>query len=378
MRLRWANPYVKHPSPVVNPFVELHEMNIQVAELPALLPFLADENFMPTYSYWRFFHPNRTLHQVNWAVANIINGAAKHDLAQLSKFSVLDKQGRQRHIDSILDWCRRNARKSEKELLLQSLAEAKTWREFKQAADETAEDRLTEALPTFVRRFADFDRCQGDIAELCCRLDSPDAVAPARKWLTSEHESIRFWSALILLRHGDQTKPEGLAELEPLLAKDEDCYWYPNAIEPLLATKNEKAVALAYGFLKKNSVHWLAEYLSQILERLFLAGRQEGLYSVLAHLESEKPDGNTSGTYDGKEVQRSLVEGDHTATIVTTWQTGDKTFDLLLPDDVRRSQRKQLRRWLKEQFALIQAGKKPDITILPVRLRMAQAQFDAP
>ncbi|MCX7425394.1 MAG: hypothetical protein NTW96_07175 [Planctomycetia bacterium] len=378
MRERWSNPYGKHPSQVVNPFVELREMNIQVADLSALVPFLADENFMPTYSYWRDFHPDRTLHQVNWAVAEIVNGVAKHDLAQLSEFLPLDEQGRQRHIDSILEWCRQHAGKSGNELLLQSLAEAKRWREFKWAADEAAEKRLTDALPIFVRRFTDFDHCQDDIAELCYLVDSADAVAPAHKWSTSEDESVRFWSALILLRHGDQTKPEGLAELEPILAKDDGSLRYPHAIEPLLATKNEKAVTLAYGILRKDGFRCSDVSSSPILERLFLAGRQEGLDYMLAHLESEEPSGSAIGVRDGKEVQRSLVEGDRAAIIATSWQTGDKTFDAFSPDDARRSQRKQLRGWLETQYALIQAGKKPEMTILPVRLRMAQAQFDAP
>lgn len=375
---QWSNPFVKHPSEVVNPFTELCEMNIQVAELPTLAPFLADDNFMPTYSYWRSFHPGRTLHQVNWAVARLINRVAKHDLAQLDKFVSLDEQGRQRHIASILEWCRQNAKMSEKELLLRALTEATDWYAFQRAANEAVEKRVSGALPIFVKRFADFDRRQNDIAELCYSLDSPDAAVPARKWLSSHDEQLRFWAALILLQHGDRSKPEGLAELESILAKDTGNYWYPHAIAPLLASKNEKAVTLAYGILKKDKPCCSDIYWSPIFERLFLAGRQEGLDYVLAFLESEKPYGSIIGNYDGKEVRRSQVEGDIAALVVTSWQTGGKTFNRLLPDDVRRSQRKELRDWLKKQHALIQAGKEPDMTLLPMNRRLAKPRFDAP
>ena len=377
MRQRWSNPYVRHSSPVVNPYVELCEMGIQVAELPVLVPFLADENFMLTYSYWRTFHPNRTLHRVNWAVANLVDGAAKRNLAQLRTFTALDEQGRRKHLDAILDWCHRNAGKTGTNLLLQSLASTQNVNEFLRAANEAGEKRLLDALPILMRRFGDFGRCQADVAEICCRLDSADAAAPARKWLTSEDERVRFWSALILLQHGDKSKSEGLAELEPILAKDEGWYRYPHAVDPLLSTKNEKAVDLACGILKKQGFR-LNLSSGPILQRLFLAGRQEALDYLLAKLESEKPSGTASGAYDDKEVERSLVEGDRTAAIVAFWQSDGATFDTLAPDDQRRARRKLLQDWLKEQFALVRAGKKPGMTVLPVWLNVQHACFDAP
>lgn len=378
MRWRWSNPYVEHPPEVVNPFVELHEMDIRVAELPALVPFLADDDFMPTYSYWRNFHPGRTLHRVNWAAAALVNGVAKRDLAQLQTFAQLDELGRLRHINAVLEWCHRNAGKPGKELLLESLVDAQTWGEFNRSADEAAEKHLAEALPIFVRRLGDFKNRQDDIVELCYRLGSADAAPPARKWLASENETVRFWSALILLRHGDRTKPEGLAELTPILAKDEGWHYYPPAVEPLLATKDETAVTLAYGILRKEAFRGQYASQSPVLERLFLAGRQEGLDYLLTHLESENPCGSAAGTFGGKEVRRSLVEGDRMAAVVATWRSDGAEFDVLAPDDVRRAKRELLRHWLKEQFALIHAGKKPDMTMLPIRLRMPEAHFDAP
>jgi hypothetical protein len=54
---------------VINPCMELRGMNIEIAELPVLVPFLADETFTLTYGYWRNFHPGRDLHRVNRPVA---------------------------------------------------------------------------------------------------------------------------------------------------------------------------------------------------------------------------------------------------------------------------------------------------------------------
>ncbi len=374
--LHLNDPQAAKPQQVINPYVELHEMNIQVAELPVLVPFLADENYMPTYSFWRDFHPARTLHQVNWAVADIVDDAAKCDLAQLQEFDRLDEQGRRKHLDAILEWCRCNADKTEKQLLLQSLAEEKDWYPFKRAANEAAEKGLTEALPILVRRFRDFDRCQDDISEFCYRLDCADAVAPARKWLTSDNKYVRFWSALILLQHGDRARLEGLADLEALLAEDDRFYRYKCAIGPLTATKNERAMVLACGILKKE--HFTPTFSGMILQQLFLAGREECLEYLLTKLNSEKEAGEARGKYAGKEIRRPQVEGDRVAYVVSSWQSGEANYYILAPDDQRRAERKRLKGWLMEQFTQIKAGKEPDMKKISEKISPERCFFDAP
>ena len=72
-------------TPVVNPYVELRSMHLQISELPTLIPFLADENFLPTFSFWRDFHSDRTLYRVNGIVAALINEVAAGELAELKR-----------------------------------------------------------------------------------------------------------------------------------------------------------------------------------------------------------------------------------------------------------------------------------------------------
>jgi hypothetical protein len=101
---------------VINPYVELQGLKLDLADLPTLAPFVADETFMPTFSYWRDFHPKRTLHQVNWAVAELMNETAKRDLADLRNFSGGDEAGKKKHVDKILEWCKANAGKTRDQL----------------------------------------------------------------------------------------------------------------------------------------------------------------------------------------------------------------------------------------------------------------------
>ena len=193
-------------------------------------------------------------------------------------------------------------------------------------------------------------------------MNSADALAPARRWLSSPDRGVQYWAALIVLRHGDKKKPEGLDVLETILADDDGTQYYPGAVGPLLATKSERATKLACGILKKNKFTeepgWIC---SPVLQRLLLAGREECLDYLLARLDSSKPHGGSSGVRDGKKVQQSLVEGDDMAMTVAAWRSNESEYDTLAPDDARRVRRGQLKAWLKEQFVLIKAGKKPQM-----------------
>jgi hypothetical protein len=101
---------------VINPFVELSGMHLDLVDLPTLVPFLADEQYMPTYSYWRDFHPRRTLHRTNWLVASLVNGVAKRDLAELAAYVKLDAAGKKQHLEKILAWAKAHADKKRDEL----------------------------------------------------------------------------------------------------------------------------------------------------------------------------------------------------------------------------------------------------------------------
>jgi hypothetical protein len=287
---------------------------------------------------------------------------AKHDLTQLDAFSAKDEAGKRKHLDDILQWCREHGGQTREQFLLGTLAEAKTWESFAPAAGEAVSRRLQGALPVLVKRFGTFSTAEGNagVVRLCYRMDSAEAAEPARRWLTDAEEDVRYWAALILLRHGGKEKPDtALDALEPILANDDGTHRYPRAVEVLVETKSQRALTLAGGVLQKPAFlqqpGWIA---GPVLQRLFLAGHQECLDYLLVRLGSEKADGGSSGERDGKQVQQSLVEGDDIAMVVASWRLGQAEFDALLPDDQRRAERKRLKTWLAEQFAAIKAGKK--------------------
>lgn len=103
-------------TPVINPFHELRAMALDLADLPALAKHLGDESFMPTFGYWRDFHPKRTLHQANWAVASILNEVAKRDLAELNLYFAADAAGKVAHLAKVMQWCVDNVKKKRDDL----------------------------------------------------------------------------------------------------------------------------------------------------------------------------------------------------------------------------------------------------------------------
>jgi hypothetical protein len=367
----------ENPKSVINPFVELLEMHLEVAELPVLIPFLADDNFMPTYSFWRDFHPGRTLHRANWAVAEILNEAAHRELAMLDRFNALDSQGKQAHLESLISWCRDNAGKTRAQLVLQTLRDSRDWDEFEQLLNVAVERKLTAAHPVIAQRLGDFPNRDGDLVEACYALNTPEAASDARRWIESTDEMTRFWAALILVKHGDTSKGEGLDVLGEFLANDKEGYDFRHAVRPLLAAKTEPAARLAAAILPKLKFHPSSFGAEAILQRLFLAGRSECLDFLVEKLDSEEPHSTHHGAWNGEEVKRSIVLGDHIAAIVNGWRTDKSEFDSLAPDMMRRAGRTKAKVWLKEQFALIRAVKPHQIRE-PAAMSYRRWHIDAP
>ena len=334
-------------TPVINPYTELGKMGLEPADLSALVPFLADESFMPMYSYWRRFHPSRTLHRVNWAVARIVSSVAMRDLPDLKTYNTLDEVGKKKHIEAILAWCKANAGRTRTDLALELMAKTQKWNEFAYGADVAVRARAEEALGLLVRRMADFPKNRDDIAEFCFIANSPKAVPEARTWAKDKEDGVRFWAALILLRRGDKAKLEGLPELKSVLERDEEVFWYPRAFEDLMATGREEAIKVACSVVDRKKLSAYRYEASPLLQRLFLAGRQESLDYLLKELSNSEAVG-------------ALERADYAAQIVVPWRTDGLRYDSWGPPAERVKEREVLKTWLRRTFEQVKAGQKPD------------------
>jgi hypothetical protein len=366
----------KDASVVINPYVELKKMKLEIGELPALVPALADDNYLPTFSYWRDFHPDRTLHRVNWLVTEIVNDAAKRDLAEMAKFNALDEAGRKKHLDDIVAWCKANAGKTRAELIIATLKETKDWRQLHAVAAEAVQSKVAGAGSVLIERMDDFPKQRGELAELIYQSKLRVATEAAREWVKGGDQEARFWGALVLLRDGDKAKNEGFKELKAALKDDDGSDLYLRAIEPLVERKDEESLALACGILKKKE---FASGFSgrEALHHLILTGRPEVLEYLLAQLDATGQTSTSSGTWKGQDVSRELGPGDRIAEEISEWRNDHWEFESLAPDKERAAKREELKPWLKAQFALIREGKKSAFKA-PEPIRVGRWQVDAP
>ncbi|HWB58470.1 MAG TPA: hypothetical protein VG733_03220 [Chthoniobacteraceae bacterium] len=371
--------------PVINPFNELRDMNLTGAELTLLAPYLEDDDFMPTYSYWRDFHPARHLHRVYWAVQAIVNEAAGSNIAQLQ--DGLPPEQKKAAVEKVLAWCKENGSKSREQRILDTLATTAKWDEFARTASLAETGKIAAAAPVMEKRLDDFPSNSGDILEICYRLDTPDALPFARDWLTAhakvpdgawtDDDSVRFWCAMMELRASQPQKPEGLDVLKALLAKNNAGQWYPFAFDLLMSAKTQDATDIAAGALKKENSEG---FNPEMAKQLFLAGRQEALDYMLAWL-ANNGDGGTSSTWTSSDPSGNktvhLESGDNAATAIAGWRTDNYQFDQFRPVEQRRADREKLAQWLKDQFALVQAGQKTAISP-PGHVDGSHPTLDAP
>ena len=65
----------------INPYLELQKLTLTPRDLATLAPFAKDMDYIPTYGYWRNFHPGRELHRVCWVIQKLANEvSAKYSL----------------------------------------------------------------------------------------------------------------------------------------------------------------------------------------------------------------------------------------------------------------------------------------------------------
>jgi len=117
---------------VINPLAELlggdvwdgedfreHEgMKPTLADVPVIAPFLRDDWLVLTLSYWRDFHPGRTLVHTREVHAAAINEIAGWRLVDGEKLNRMDGAGRRREVERVVAWSKKHAGKPEAERLL--------------------------------------------------------------------------------------------------------------------------------------------------------------------------------------------------------------------------------------------------------------------
>lgn len=290
---------------VINPYVALQQMQLTPADLVLLAPYLLDDDYLPSFSYWRSFHPSRTLHRVSWVVGRLINETAKQDLAKMEELEDADAESARAHVDRVIAWCKTHAGLDHEELIREGLRAAEDWRRFLWIAEEAVHEDVPGAWSVIAGREGDFSDHADDLARLGWLSGTPMALEQARGWIEHGDDAARMWAALIILRHGDAAEREvALAMLTAVLSADDGDELYPMAVVPLLTLDLPAAEDLAAAILDHDGFQ-LSFRGREALLALLHAGRPE----AIAFLERAMVDGHDAGFANDPEEVVDLVRG---------------------------------------------------------------------
>jgi len=415
--LKLPLPFLEEPDDkrvqVINPFNELLAMKLTATDLKLLLPYLAQRDFIPAFSFWRDFHPARTLHQVDWVVGEIINQVAQRDLASMQKLDALGETERAARIAEITRWCDEHAALSSAALVLDSMRTAADDTQWIYATHQSVLCKLgDEAAEIISARASEFPKISARTAEALYYLRNEKALPLARQWLAHADHDTRFWSALLVLsmdkgapkeeafqvlekiltRKGDDEEPapKGPPRFENGKIVGEDnrhdpmrnVNLYPPAIDPLLSCGMPGAEKLALGILQESyfsTFLWPPTRIA-VLHRFLLAGCDEAYAFVQEKLDDGHIYTERAGQWEGQPVTRKIHVFDEIARLAGDWRK-DWKYPESAPDDLRKQKVAELKTWLAQQQEKIKRGEPSELVQVPKPLPgwwVAPTEEDAP
>lgn len=355
-----------HSRRAINPYRELQALDLGPKDAAELLPFLADEDYMPTPGRYGFgvravFRGEReppAWHRVHWVVAELINEIAYRELIDLAAWRKMNASARAPIVATVRQWIQQNEDRTAEAHRLQTIRSTDTWKTFRSASRHAIARHQSGIEPEIARRLSKFAARQSEeMAELCLLTPNAAVLPYARDWMRDTGDGLRFWGALGFLQSGSSAeKREALTVLAPILERDDGTRRYPQAFEILSNAGDPEALDLAATILKKPVP---SNDLDRVLQRLFLRGRPEALAELLRRFGSTKKAGQTSFKRDGKDITSDYTEADAVGWLVSRWQKTDRPF--LPPGTASKAAREAQKKWLQEQFALVKAGAKPAI-----------------
>lgn len=354
---------------LINPLEELYGMRLDVAEIPLLLPHLGDRDIPPTFGFWRDFHPDRELWRVGQLVEGLINGIARRPLVHADDFLRQTPKERRAYLERAAQWSRSHAGMDEAGSDLDVMETTTSASEFISAVEHRAKAGDRRAVPIILRRIDEFGDTKSLLVPIVFRLDAPEAAAAAREWIhealapdvseldvmsVHRRDQIRFHAALILLRHGHDSRGAALDVLDEILENKPD---YATAAKPVVDSLLPDTLrVLRCGAFDRQGRDFGRPGAARLLSRLLQMGCRNALDSVLEGLASESPAGFTAGVPVGNVYPAvPIVVGDLAASVVEQFRSY-YVFDQAAPETERRKRRAELAEWLAGEFRKIEAG----------------------
>jgi len=376
---------------VINPYEEIIKLKLSLAEASQLVDLLVDSSYIPAYSYHRDFFPERTVHQVNFVVNNLLFDITNKRFINFSHFDTLSVQEQAAAIQKVKEWFAQNKDKGQQDQFLSILKNTQKWQEFAHILEhpDLVLDQTT--INTIMSRYDDFEidpweslsfnSIQSNIAKLLYKRGDQYQADKLKQWLTENNDDywLKLWCSLYFIKNKDNNYTLGLNKLSEVLAYCDGTTFYPHAIAPLLATKDARAIQMAENILQKPTFlnMLISSSLSNIAKQLLLVKSDrsfEYLYKALKDTTVNK-DVNAFDS-DGKALV--MLNAENLAYSIGLWRDELPHYNQAWSTEDKLRYNAVLAEWLKLQYELIKMDKKSKILVEKENSDFPSWQLDAP
>jgi hypothetical protein len=294
-------------------------------------------------------------------VAYRIQSIAGRDLVHIDDFGKMTPAEQRERVDEVKRWAAAHHGRTESDLILESLRTTHDWGDFNQAMDRAREQKVVAAAPILLSRLDDPDFSAGRMFLLmyACELDSARAIAKSRTLVHDEDDHVRAVAAQILLSQSGADADLAIETLSDMQREHPEQSPATVSFDRLMNIGKPEAIELAATALRPQAFPSGGDDPLHMAQRLILAGREPALAYVIGLLHQSDFKVWVTPQPGAKQIQVSVQN--KTANDLAAWRRDIKSLSYTASEEEFGRRRAEMEEWLREQFALIQAGKPSEI-----------------
>jgi len=371
---------------VINPVIELLKMKLNLRETELLLPYLLSDDYIASYSYFRDFRSERTLHKHSWVVHELLFEITNNLFFYQRSFDSLSFDKKKLEVEKIRKWCDDNASMSKEDLVINTLKTTNDWNNFKKALATAKEEKYSSMLPAIIGRYADFNNFHWPvhkhlIAETVYELGNESYLETVKNWNTDTTDlDVRLYTSLFLLKYDRSGYEHAMTGLESVLKNDDGTYYYPHAMDLLLSMNNDKrAFKLAEGILNKERFHEFIDwdYYLNFVKKLLLLKSDYTFNFINEKIKSFTSDETASFNKSNGNVNM-MTQNDAFVLAVDQLKSNKPGYDFKSGLEVRLEYKKALSKWFVAQYNLLKQGKPNELHLELAKVNAPVTFVDAP
>jgi hypothetical protein len=363
----------KGKTEVINPLTELvgpsnwfgdnkprpKGLELSLKDVPQLSKHLREDRYMLIVSFWRDFHPDRSLSSTRPQIAETINSLAHRDICQITLWKEMGGKEIDREIERINHWAKENAEKTpdqlEREALKDEVANGATWYRVKNRVEALvkARDKFGyELLERFLESEKSDDHDKATALQVYLEHDVGKAKDLAPKYLSAKGRELRFTAALVVFRTGDKDRARSL--LGDAIAERAVDGWTADAMAALLKEGSDESKKQAVRlFASQSLAHERHGTRARCIRQVAEAGLKEPYRFYLPLLDVQETKltvKNEKGENAGSSFFEAPVREVFAKEIVEVFGSEKAVAEIARKHPTAADQVAPLKAWLQEKL----------------------------